>query len=75
MNSQTYTATVAKIITLLNFIQVKQGAVWVAFMYVLKWADTWGHVAGTCRSDMLQRQKLVKYTLRRHVAGTCSGDM
>ena len=26
---------------------------------VYRWADTRGYVAGTCRSDMLQRQKLV----------------
>ena len=41
---------------------------------IYRWADNRGPVAGTRCSDMFQRQKGVKYTLRRHALGSCSGD-
>ena len=49
----------------------------IVLFQFLRWADTTHtrvHVAGTCRSDIKQRQQFVYYTLRRHVSGTCSRD-
>ena len=39
LSKQTYTATVAKIITLLTLIQIKHSAVYAAFMHVLRLSD------------------------------------
>ena len=42
----------------------------LAILKHLRWADTRGDVAGTCRSDVLQRQKPCAV----HTGATCSRD-